>query len=66
MAGPCLADTAGPGQGDERHIAPAQERLDKPNLSFSPHKRRSRYRQGTRFKGALVRHGEETGQPFPR
>ena len=34
--GPCLADAAGPGQGDEPDIATAQERLDKPDLAFSP------------------------------
>jgi hypothetical protein len=62
--GPGLADAARPGQSDEPHIITAQERLDQPDLAFSAHKRRSRYRQSTGFNVALERQREDTGKFF--
>ena len=60
--GPRLADAAGPGQGDEPHIVAAHVRLDKPDLAFPPHKRRSRRRHGADFDVALDRQGDDRGQ----
>jgi hypothetical protein len=40
--GPCFANSTGSGQGDKPHIVTLQQRLDVPDLSFSPDKRRSR------------------------
>ena len=66
MAVRVLPTPPGPVRVTSRTSLAAQERLDKPDLSFSAHKRRSRCRHGTGFSVALDRHGEDTGQSFPR
>src|SRR3954464_11906650 len=63
---PGLADTAGSGRRDKPDIVTAQQRLDKPDLSFSPNKRRARDRLVTRFRVGLIWHGEGTGAVTPR